>query len=236
MTDSGGAMSIQESGRPGVDQNAAREMGSTQGDSKPNSQTEGQGGMVDAAKQKIQRLASQARETAGGQAESRFSTGKTRATQTLGTVAQALKSSSQQLRDQQHEGMGGYADQAANKLEEMSHYLENASLKDVATRFENFARREPALFIGSAVALGFFGARFLKSSQRHQQRETNMQQGFQGRSQADGAEQGIREPGGAWQNAGDRDVTPAPRPEWKTVGSDRSTNLNENAADRMGRA
>ena len=229
-------MSRQESGRSGVDQNAAREMGSTQGDSRPSSQTEGQGGIVDATKQKIQRLASQARETASGQAETRFSTGKTRATQTLGSVAQTLKSSSQQLRDQQHEGIGDYADQAANKLEEMSHYLENASLRDVATRVENFARREPALFIGSAVALGFFGARFLKSSQRNQQRESNMQQGFQGRMQTGGAEQGIREPGNAWQGADARDVTPAPQREWTTVGSDRPTNPNENAADRMGRA
>lgn len=229
-------MNRQESGRLGADQNAARDMGSTQGGSRPDSQTEGQGGMVDAAKQKIQRLASQARETAGGQAESRFSTGKVRATQTLGSVAQTLKSSSQQLRDQQHEGIGDYADQAANKLEEMSHFLENASLKDVATRFENFARREPALFIGSAVTLGFLGARFLKSSQRNQQGESNMQQGLQGRRQTGGAEQGIQEPGGAWQGAGDRDVTPAPQREWTTVGSDRPTNPNEHAADRMGRA
>jgi hypothetical protein len=225
----------QESGRLGVDQNAAPEMGSTQGDSRPDGQTEGQGGIVDAAKQKIQQLASQARETASGQAESRFSTGKTRATQTLGSVAQTLKSSSQQLRDQQQEGIGKYADQAANKLEEMSQYLENASLNDVARRVENFARREPAMFIGGAVALGFLGARFLKSSQRNQQGQTNMQQGFQGRMQA-GAEQGSQEPGGAWRGAGDRDVTPPPQRESTTVGSDRPTIKKENTADRMGRA
>src|SRR5256885_2331588 len=159
MTDSGGAMFRQESGRLGVDQNAGPEMGSSQGDPMSDGQAQGQSGIVDAAKDKIQQLASQARETAGEQAESRFSTGKTRATQTLGSVAQTLKSSSQQLRDQQQAVIGKYADQAANKIEEMSHYLENASLRDVAGRVEDFARREPTLFIGGALVPGVFSAR-----------------------------------------------------------------------------
>jgi hypothetical protein len=226
----------QDSGRLGVDQNAAPEMGSSQGDLRMEGQTQGQGGIVDAAKGKIQQLASQARETAGEQAESRFSTGKTRATQTLGSIAQTLKSSSQQLRDQEQAGIGQYADRAAGKVEEISHYLENASLNDVAERVENFARREPALFIGGAVALGFIGARFLKSSQRNQQGQSNVQQGFQGRMQPRGAEQGIQEPGGAWQGARDRDVTSPPRREWTTTGVERPSDQIENTADRTGRA
>jgi hypothetical protein len=226
----------QESGRLGVDQNTGPEMGSSQGDSRPDGQAQGQGGFVDAAKDRIQQLASQARDTASEQAESRFSTGKTRATQTLGSIAQTLKSSSQQLRDQEQAGIGRYADQAAGKIENISHYLENASLNDVAERVENFARREPALFIGGAVALGFLGARFLKSSQRNQQGQSNMQQGFQGRAQASGAEQGMQEPGGAWQGTRDRDVTSPPRREWTTTGMERPTDQNENTADRMGRA
>ena len=110
----------QESGRLGVDQNDGPDAGSSRGDSISDGQAQGQGGFVDAAKEKIQQLASQARETASGQVESRFSSGKTRATQTLGSVAQTLKSSSQQLRDQQQAGIGKYAEQAANKIEEIS--------------------------------------------------------------------------------------------------------------------
>jgi hypothetical protein len=86
------------------------------------------------------------------------------------------------------------------------------------------------------VALGFLGARFLKSSQRNQQGQSNMQQGFQGRAQASGAEQGMQEPGGAWQGTRDRDVTSPPRREWTTTGMERPTDQNENTADRMGRA
>jgi hypothetical protein len=225
----------QESGPLGVDQNAQPDMGSSQGDFRSDGPARGQGNIVDAAKEKIQQFASQARETASEQAESRFSTGKSRATQTLGSIAQTLKSSSQQLRDQEQDGVGRYADQAAAKIEEISHYLENASLNDVAERVENFARREPALFIGSAVALGFLGARFLKSSQRNQQGQMNMRQGFQGRMQSGGAGQGMQEPGGAWQGTRDRDVTSSPRREWTTTGMDRPIDQIDNTTDRMGR-
>ncbi|HEY2896837.1 MAG TPA: hypothetical protein VGJ12_06855 [Gemmatimonadaceae bacterium] len=226
----------QESGRLGVDQNEGPDAGSSQGDSNFDGEARGQGGFVDAAKEKIQQLASQARETASGQVESRFSSGKTQATQALGSVAQTLKSSSQQLRDQQQAGIGKYAEQAANKIEEISHYLENASLNDVATRVENFARREPAFFIGSAVALGFLSARFLKSSQRDQQGRTNMRQGFQGSMQSSGEELRGQGAGDGWQGSGDRDVTSAPRREWTTVGNERQSNPNDIATDRMGRA
>jgi hypothetical protein len=236
MTDSGGAMIRQESGRLGIDQNEGPDAGSSQGDSTADGQAQGKGGFVDAAKEKIQQLASQARETASGQVESRFSTGKTKATETLGSVAQTLKSSSQQLRDQQQAGIGKYAEQAANKIEEMSHYLENASLNDVATRVENFARREPAFFIGGAVALGFLGARFLKSSQRNQQGQMNMRQGFQGSTQSGADMQRGQGAGDGWQGTGDRDVTSAPRREWTTVGNERQSNPNDSVTDRPGRA
>lgn len=225
----------QESGRLGVDQTDGPDMGSSQGDSNFDGQGEGQGSFVDAAKEKIQQLASQARETASGQAESRFSTGKTKATQTLGSVAQTLKSSSQQLRDQQQPAIGKYADQAANKLEEISRYLQNASLNDVAERVEDFARREPAFFIGGAVALGFLGARFLKSSQRNQSGESRMRQGFQESTRSRGNEQGSQGAGDAWQGSGDREVTSAPRREWTTVGNERPSNPGDNAADGPGR-
>ena len=225
-----------ESGRLGVDQNEGPDSGSSQGDSNSDGEARGQGGFVDAAKEKIQQLASQARETASGQAESRFSSGKTQATQALGSVAQTLKSSSQQLRDQQQAGIGKYAEQAANKIEEISHYLENASLNDVATRVENFARREPAFFIGSAVALGFLSARFLKSSQRDQQGQTNMRQGYQGSMQSRSEAQRGQGAGEGWQGSGDRDVTSTPRREWTTVGNERQSNPNDTATGRMGRA
>jgi hypothetical protein len=226
----------QESGRLGIDQNEGPDSGPSEGDSNFDGEARGQGGFVDAAKEKIQQLASQARETASGQVESRFSSGKTRATQTLGSVAQKLNSSRQQLRDQQQAGIGKYAEQAANKIEEISQYLENASLNDVATRVENFARREPAFFIGSAVALGFLSARFLKSSQRNQQGEMNTRQGFQGSMQSSGNEQRGQGAGDGWEGTGDRDVTSPPRREWTTVGNERQSNPNDTAADRMGRA
>ena len=248
----------QESSPLGSDQGAGSDAGAAQGGSRPDGQAQGQGNMVDAAKEKIQQLASQARQSAGQQVESRFSDGKQRATQTLGSVAQSLHSSSQQLRDQQQNAIGKYADQAANKIEEVSRYLENASLSNVATRVEDFARREPALFIGGAVALGFLGARFLKSSQRGQQGgDTRMRQGLEGSSQQGSQQQGYGQQqsysqqgysqqrdsmqgsqgaGGSWQNPGERDVTPAPGREWTTAGNERQSAPTDTSTDRPGRA
>ena len=57
-----------------------------------------------------------------------------------------------------------YAQTAAQKLEDVAHYFENKGIKEVRHDVEMFARRNPALFLGGAFALGLLAARFLKSS------------------------------------------------------------------------
>ncbi len=57
-----------------------------------------------------------------------------------------------------------YAEAAAGKVEDVARYFENADLKTVARDVESFARRNPAVFVGGAFALGLLAARFLKSS------------------------------------------------------------------------
>ena len=55
---------------------------------------------------------------------------------------------------------------AAAQLERFSHFLENTDGEEALRSVEEFARKRPLLFLGGAVALGFGGARFLKSSER----------------------------------------------------------------------
>jgi hypothetical protein len=74
--------------------------------------------------------------------------------------------SSQQLREQNHDSVSRYIERAAIQLDHAAHYLQTAEPDELVDRVENFARREPALFIGGAFALGLLGARFLKSSRR----------------------------------------------------------------------
>lgn len=125
--------------------------------------------MVDEAKEKVQDLASQAQDKASQQVQAGVSRGKNRAAETLGAVAQSLVFSSQQLREQNRGAVGGYVEKAANRVERWADYMQNTDAREIAYRAENFARREPALFLGGAFALGLLGARFLKSSRRGEQ-------------------------------------------------------------------
>jgi hypothetical protein len=97
-------------------------------------------------------------------ATSQLSTQKNRATDGIGTVAQAVRQTSQQLRTQQHDTIANYIDQAANQLEQFSTRLRDKDIGELMRDAQQFARRQPAVFIGSAFAIGLLGARFLKSS------------------------------------------------------------------------
>src|SRR5215218_6842478 len=97
-------------------------------------------------------------------ASSQLGTQKDRATDGIGSVAQAVRQSTQQLRDQQHDTIARYVEQGADQLEQFANRLKNKDIGEMAREAQNFARRRPALFIGSAFALGLCAARFLKSS------------------------------------------------------------------------
>ena len=129
--------------------------------------TMGATGADEGMKEKAQQLAGQAKEQATQKIESGLHRGKARAADALGGVAQSLVQSSQQLRDQ-NQGAGQYVEQAAQRLQGLSDYLRNTDVDDIIDRVEMTARRQPALFLGGAFALGVLGARFFKSSRRQQ--------------------------------------------------------------------
>ena len=95
---------------------------------------------------------------------------KDRATDGLGTVAQAVRQSTQQLRDQHHETVASYVEQAADQIERLSQRLRQKDIGSLLGDAQQLARRQPALFIGSAFALGVICARILKSSPPAEQR------------------------------------------------------------------
>jgi predicted AlkP superfamily pyrophosphatase or phosphodiesterase len=57
-----------------------------------------------------------------------------------------------------------YSNQVADRVERASTYLEEHDLDELMVEAEDFARRQPELFIGGAFTLGLLAARFLKSS------------------------------------------------------------------------
>ena len=101
---------------------------------------------------------------AQSQAQSKLERGKADAAVTLSSVATSLLNSGIQLRDDQQAMAGEYVERAARQIERAAHFVQTADLREVVDQVEDFARRRPAVFIGSAFAAGLLAARFLKSS------------------------------------------------------------------------
>lgn len=120
---------------------------------------------------------------------------KNRATDGIGTIAHAVRNTTQELREHQHETLAEYVTSAADQLDRLSSRLKDKDIGDLLRDAQNLARRQPVLFIGSAFALGLLGARFLKSSPpsqardwRHQSSGTTAYRGasaYEGRLAAD---------------------------------------------------
>lgn len=97
-------------------------------------------------------------------AVSQLNTQKDRATSGIGSVASAVRQTMQPLRDSQQETMAHYVEQAAGQLDRFSNALKQKDVNELLGDAQRFARRNPAIFIGSAFAIGLVAARFFKSS------------------------------------------------------------------------
>jgi hypothetical protein len=82
----------------------------------------------------------------------------------MAVVGQAFKTTAEQLRNEQGQGVSRYVEALGEGVTRVASYLENHDTRELTREVERFARREPALFLGGAFAIGFFAARFLKSS------------------------------------------------------------------------
>ena len=59
---------------------------------------------------------------------------------------------------------GKYSGNLADQVEKFSSYIDEREIRELVKDVEQFARRNPLLFVGGAFALGVLAARFLKSS------------------------------------------------------------------------
>ncbi len=123
------------------------------------------------AKQQTQQFTQQARQQAselanrgGEQLKGQLANQKHNAAQRMTPIQTALRETGQQLRNQGQGPVAEYADKAAGQVERFSGYLRETEVDEILDEARGFARQRPALFLGSAVALGFLATRFLKSS------------------------------------------------------------------------
>jgi hypothetical protein len=89
---------------------------------------------------------------------------KARASDTLGSIAGAVRGMSQPLRDGGQGGIANYVNKAADGIERWAGDLKQQDIHDALRAAQRFARRQPALFLGAAFTAGLLAARFLKSS------------------------------------------------------------------------
>lgn len=109
-------------------------------------------------------VAGDAKNAVEGQLDSQ----KGRVVEGLGGIADALRRVSTQGDGDESAiapALVPYIEEAADRVERASAYFDQKSLGEVARDVEDFARREPAFFLGGAFALGLLGGRFLKASQ-----------------------------------------------------------------------
>ena len=104
----------------------------------------------------------QARDKAGSAIEER----KGELAGSMSSVAGAVRSSTEQLRDEGHDRIAGYAETVAQQFDRAAGYLRDRNGAALRADLEGIARRQPALVIGAAFTLGVLAARFLRSSDR----------------------------------------------------------------------
>ncbi len=123
--------------------------------------------------QQAKETAGQAYEKVTEQASSQIVTQKDNLARGLSSVANGIRQMGENLRGgEQQTPIAGvtakYGDSLARQVEQVSDYLEKKDLRELVKDVEVFARRNPAVFIGGAFALGIAAARFLKSSNPNQ--------------------------------------------------------------------
>jgi ElaB/YqjD/DUF883 family membrane-anchored ribosome-binding protein len=110
------------------------------------------------AGQQVGQKASQAIDQVQQQAEQQ----KGQAAGRIESLADSFRRSGEQLRQQQPMLADGM-NQVADRVEGVSDYLRTHDVRTIVNDVQDYARREPYMVIGGALALGFLAARVLKS-------------------------------------------------------------------------
>jgi hypothetical protein len=131
------------------------------------------GSATDNAKEPVQEKAQDAQEKLKGgarQAQARMreqvDQRSTQAGEQVNATAEALRTTSRQLRDQGQDAPAQATEKAAHHAERLGGYLSESSADRILDDLEDFGRRQPLAVIGLGVAAGFLASRFLKASSR----------------------------------------------------------------------
>ncbi|GAM97844.1 Bll8034 protein [alpha proteobacterium U9-1i] len=115
------------------------------------------------AAQRIKQAASGAVNTAKNVASDALGKGAEQVERTTQSAASALRRASQECQDE-HAWIGTALRKSADGLDRASSALSGGDMRGVFDDVNSFARRQPALFLGVSLALGFAAARVGKTA------------------------------------------------------------------------
>jgi len=127
------------------------------------------GSMMEAAKEQAAGLGTIARDTASqatGRVKAVIEDQKSAGADYLGYIAQATERAAMEF-DQNAPQAAEYIRQAAGQVDSLASAIRSRDVGELVTEVQDFARRQPTLFFGGAIVLGFAALRFLKSSTAH---------------------------------------------------------------------
>jgi hypothetical protein len=110
-------------------------------------------------------------------AESLLDEGKDRAIEAVHGVADALRRTAEGLEESDGAFIARYAHQAADQIERFSENFRERRLTDIVADVEDFARRQPTVFLLGAVAAGFIAGRFMSASAERRHAEAGSSYG-----------------------------------------------------------
>ncbi len=121
----------------------------------PNTQTESSAGFADDARETLR--------MAKGAAERELGARKTSLAHQLESVARALRTTAETLKEQEQSTAANYARQAAQAVEGAGRKLEEKSIADLLSEVQRLSRDKPAWVVGAAAVVGFIGSRVLRN-------------------------------------------------------------------------
>jgi hypothetical protein len=143
------------------------------------SETTAAPGAADQARAKTEEVGAQAKEKAqeaGQQARNRVrdevDRRSTEAGEQAGSTAQALRQTSQRLREDGNEPVARGMEQVAQRVESAGSWLREADGDRILRDVEDFGRRNPLAVVAGGVAVGFAVSRLLKASSRRRYEES----------------------------------------------------------------
>lgn len=124
---------------------------------------------VDQVKDTVSGLGDQVKQQASNQLMSRLET----AAGGLDMAVKLLRTAGETVKEQDKTGVADSMTGMADRIEGWSTSLREQDVDKLVEEAKQVAKRQPMLFVSGALALGFLGARFLRSSAAKQEDETD---------------------------------------------------------------